>query len=477
MPIVSIDKLKTLCTQQDKDLEYLKDGHQISQSTLERIARGENSNETVVSRLETLLGISRAEFLFDTECLEGAFLFSLSEDLKTGVVETALRKQLKKLAEQASNTPAGERGGIVNDAINAICRALNKSRQYLHAQDEEELARVNELAQSLALEVLGRMVLFHNRAGNDEVVDSGEVPLTMLGVLLHHITGHKLKVRLHNPQARLADDIAECQYIWRITPKPNGSETYSLRNTLWALIEVILPDAPIPEAERERKYKGSVAALRRRLNELANLTEKGKTVVGLYFPDTHGDQREFLIDLHKDMKAACPLVYMHGEEEEGLYLMPSEDLVALLGSVWSHWLAPSGARSTPAEMPPTQRPTGENEMLNPNVAITGCHNSTIVIADQVNTGHQHTWNQPMGDILNTLIPALRALPDDTPAKARADLESIAIDLEIENTKPAPEPGRLRALLNRAKTIAEYVAAGETIVKYAGMGLAVLGVAP
>jgi len=474
MPIVSIDKLKTLCTQQDKDLEGLKDGHQISQSTLERIARGENSNETVVSRLETLLGVSRVEFLFDTKCLEGAFLFSLSEDLKTGVVETALRKQLKQLAEQASNAPDSERTRTVNDAINAICRALNKSRQYLHNQDEDELARVNELAQSLALEVLGRMVRFHNRAGNDEVVDSGEVPLTMLGVLLHHITGRKLKVRLHNPQARLADDIAECQYIWRITPKPNGSETYSLRNTLWALIEVILPDVPVPEEERESKYKGSVAALRRRLNELANLTEKGKTVVGLYFPDTHGGQREFLIDLHKDMKAACPLVYMHGEEES-LYLMPSEDLVALLGSVWSHWLAPSGARSTPEEMPPTQRPTGENEMLNPNVAITGCHNSTIVIADQVNTSHQHTLNQSMGDILNTLIPALRALPDDTPAKARADLESIAIDLEAEGTKPKPEPGRLRALLNRAKTIAEYVAAGETIVKYAGLALAALGV--
>lgn len=76
--------------------------------------------------------------------------------------------------------------------------------------------------------------------------------------------------------------------------------------------------------------------------------------------------------------------------------------------------------------------------------------------------------------LENLLPALRGLPETAAPKAREELAKLEGEIREQAKKPDENRSALGKLFAKAKGIAEYVTAGETIVKYAEMAKQALG---
>ncbi len=182
----------------------------------------------------------------DLQGLHGVFIKALAKRFNLAASEEAIREHLVREADRAIQQSPDDRKNTVTQNINALCAAMDAAR----IQDETapvtqtERQQVNDLAQSLAMELLGRMVRWPGEAAemNRGVIVTQPVSLTALAVMMQSVTGGIIEIIPNNLKASQPDDMVEYPCLLKVQPTPNGPVTLELDALLWAIHQQVFTE-------------------------------------------------------------------------------------------------------------------------------------------------------------------------------------------------------------------------------------------
>lgn len=390
---VSKTKLEGILKQQGKSRATLIKTGKLTEPTLGRIWKGWNSSENTVSRLEEVLGLNRLDFLETTSEIDApgdtdntdavglTFRATLAAAFRVSPTEDSLRAHVRKLAGKAIAN-SDDRNGIVTQAINAICCAMDEAHRKADiSEGQAGCDKVNDLAQSLAMEVLARMIRWPEdmrpTAHDGKPIATHQISLTALAVLLQGVSrngaddrGGVIEIVLRNAAADHPDKIVDYPGLKEIRLVPGGTATLNSDAVFWALDEETY-GIPPGEGEKLDPYdEDRLDLLSERLNyQLTGLQNAPglRKVVGLYYHDSdkEGGARNLLANI-KGRLGRIPVVHMYGRDFCGEYLLKPSLIAAKISSIWLKCFPATGV----ADKTPTHPPSTPPHTVEPSVKIS-----------------------------------------------------------------------------------------------------------